>query len=89
MLLNLIKRDGTTEVISVPLGANLHGLRATSIVIESREELVALATETGVSWMLRVLAGVFYPTSHPYRAPRPEEINPPPEIPYQDDMNHG
>jgi hypothetical protein len=55
MLLNLLRRDGLSEPRHVEVGSNLHGLRWTSLTIESSEEAAKLLTDRGQDWWKRVV----------------------------------
>ena len=59
MLLNLLKRDGSTELVERNIGANLHGLRWTSLVIENSDEAHKLLSEEGQAWWKRVIVHAF------------------------------
>ena len=54
MLINILKNDGTSVARSITLENNLHGLRITSLILESPAELVELTSEAGKSWLLRI-----------------------------------
>lgn len=59
MLLNLYRRDGTSELRHVEIGSKLHGLRWTSLVLESSDEAAQLLTERGQDWWKRVVVHAF------------------------------
>lgn len=61
MLINVIKRDGTTELRYIEPGYMLAGLRITSLVIEGPRELAKLTTPEVQLWLKRNVTHCFTP----------------------------
>jgi hypothetical protein len=59
MLLNVVKMNGDIELRSINVGRKLVGLRITSFVVESAEEVAQLLTPEGQRWMERHLMHQF------------------------------
>lgn len=51
MLINVIKLNGDIVLQSINIGQKLVGLRITSFVVESSEEVAKLLSEDGQRWM--------------------------------------
>jgi hypothetical protein len=51
MLLNVVKMNGDVVLHSINVGRKVVGLRITSFVVESAEEVAQLLTPEGQRWM--------------------------------------
>lgn len=59
MLINLLRRDGSTELKHIEFWSQLNGLRWTSLVIETSEEAAMLLTDKGQDWWKRIVVHQF------------------------------
>jgi hypothetical protein len=63
MLLNVLRLNGDIDLVSINVGRKVVGLRITSFVVESSEEVAQLLSPEGQRWMKEHLMHRFRPVN--------------------------